>query len=60
MDNININNAIIKIDKALDILYNIRRRQKQVTIDQILKKTRYNTDEQLKNIFNTIENKLDN
>jgi hypothetical protein len=55
----NINNAIIKIDKALDILDNIRRRQKQVNTDKIIQKTRYNTDEQLKNIFNNIETKFD-
>jgi len=56
----NINNAIIKIDKALDILDNIRRRQEEVSTDKIIKKKRYNTDEQLKNIFNKLENKLDN
>ena len=55
----NINNAIIKIDKALDILDNIRRRQEDVSTDKIIQKTRYNTDEQLKNIFNNIETKFD-
>tara|TARA_B110001450_G_C17662832_1_gene498099 strand:+ start:3585 stop:3761 length:177 start_codon:yes stop_codon:yes gene_type:complete len=55
----NINNAIIKIDKALDILDNIRRRQEEVSTDKIIKKKRYNTDEQLKNIFNNLENKLE-
>jgi|NorSeaMetagenome_1021524.scaffolds.fasta_scaffold40537_2 hypothetical protein len=56
----NINNAIIKIDKALDILYHIKKRQEKVNIDKIIKQTRYNTDEQLKNIFNKLDNKLDN
>ena len=52
-----INNAIIKIDKALDILYHIKKRQEEVNINKRIKKTRYATDEQLKNIFNKLENK---
>ena len=55
----NINKAIIKIDKALDILYNIKRRQETVNIYKIIKKTRYTTDEQFENIFNRIETKLE-
>jgi len=55
----NINNAIIKIDKALDILDNIRRRHEEVSTDKIIQKTRYNTDKQLKNLFNNLENKFD-
>ena len=54
----NIKNAIIKIDKALDILYNIKRRHEKIIIDKILKKTRYNTNEQLEYLFNNIETKL--
>jgi hypothetical protein len=55
----NINNAIIKIDKALNILYNIKiRQEEELNIDQIIKQTRYTTDKQLENIFNKIENKF--
>lgn len=56
----NIHNAIIKIDKALDILYHIKKRQEEVNIDKRINQTRYTTDKQLKNLFNTIENKLEN
>ena len=55
----NIHNAIIKIDKALEILENIKRKKEQINIDQRINQTRVTTDEQLENIFNTIENKLE-
>lgn len=55
----NIHNAIIKIDKALEILENIKRKKEQININQRINQTRVTTDKQLENIFNTIENKLE-
>lgn len=60
MDNNNIINAIINVNKALDILYKIKTRQIDANLKQQITQSRKNTDKKLENIFIDIENNLIN
>ena len=59
-NNNNIINAIINVNKALDILYKIKTRQIDANLKQQITQSRKNTDKKLENIFIDIENNLIN